>query len=151
SYVDRWVLAGPAIDAPNLFGGFGVYAEGLVQDRGQARGYGAYTALTWFHGPVSLLFEGKAYGDLAVVQPRFDDNQVEFTTVHHPSPPTVERLLQPLEHPQQDVVGGRLRADYRITDDVVATAAYGGFRDYLGYLSTGDPAMAPELRPGTVH
>jgi hypothetical protein len=150
-YVDRWVLAGPIIDAPRLAKSLGFYAEGLVQERAIGRGYGAYGTLTWFRGPLTVLLEGKAYGDLAVVQPRFDDDQSEFGAVRYTTPPTVERLLQPLEHPQQQVRGGRMRADYAITPAMIATAGYGVFRDHVGYLTVVDAGMPPALRPGTIH
>jgi hypothetical protein len=151
SFADRWVLAGPVFDAPRLAKSLGVYAEAIMQDRADARGYGAYGAVTYTKGPVNVLVEGKAYGDLAVVQPKFDDTQAEFATVRYTTPPTVERLLQPLEHAQQHIGGGRARVDYRIGTQIQLTGSYGMFRDNVGYLTHVGDEMPPEIRPGTIH
>jgi hypothetical protein len=148
---DRWLLLGPVIDAPRLGEHFGLYVEGLAQIRGDGRGLGVDAAGTWASGATTLLLEGKGYGDLAEVQPRFPDNQMEFRSVRYATPPTLERLLQPLEHPQREIWGGRARVDRRVSDRLGAWVSWALLRDHVGYsvvLVDGEPPMEV---PGTVH
>jgi len=150
-YDDRWLLYGPVLDAPRLTEHVGVYLEGIGQERQGERGFGAYGTVTVLADPVTVLVEGKAYGDLARVQPRWDITAREFSAVQYTAPPTVERILEPIEHDQRDVYGGRVRTDVRLSPSLVVYANDGVFRDHVGYLTRGD-AMAPPIKvPGTIH
>ncbi len=159
-YDDRWLLYGPVLDAPRVTDHLGFYLEGIGQEReGGERGFGAYGTVTWLADPVTVLFEGKAYGDLAKVQPRWPVNEQEFKSVQYTAPPTVERLLEPIEHDQTDVYGGRVRTDVRLTSSLLTFVSYGAFRDHVGYLTTIDPTVDPTMplptviqkMPGTIH
>ncbi|MHB8875041.1 MAG: hypothetical protein ACYC8T_15255 [Myxococcaceae bacterium] len=158
SYRERWLNAGPTIDAPRLTKNFGFYLEGLVQRRwtvsgGAGSGYGLYGTATANAGPATLLFEGKAYGDLEVVQPKFDRpradsptspllrGDIDFLQVQYAVLPTAERVAQQLEHPQKNVAGGRLRFDWAFSEGLVAFANYGLFRDDGGYQSPDSGAV----------
>lgn len=137
SFQEQWVTGGPKLDAPRLLPWLGIYAEALAQRRtavngAQETGYGAYGTATAYLGPVTVLFEGKAYGDLHVVQPRFSD--ITFRPVQYTALPTAERVLQPLTNPQRDIYGGRLRADWAISRELAVFANHGFFRDFVGYL-----------------
>jgi hypothetical protein len=153
SYKERWLIYGPFIDAPRLTPHIGVYLEGVGQRRGPLsfedpdgaagplppeitvpeieNGYGLYGAATIFAGRATILLEGKAYGDLATVKPQFED--IEFNTVQYTNPPTVERVLQPLENPQRDIAGGRANVTWSFSPTMQAFVNYGFFRDWLGY------------------
>ncbi len=148
AYRERWILFGPTIDAPRLTKHLGIYLEGVAQrraplrfdgtamdlvDKGTETGYGLYGAATVYAGRATVLLEGKAYGELAVVQPRFDVGQLEFRTVQYASPPTVERILQPLENPQRKIAGGRAKVDWTFSPNLQAFVNYGFFRDWIGY------------------
>lgn len=140
-YEETWISAGPSLDAPRLLPNLGLYLEGVAQHRRPATdavpaetGFGVYGTATIYAGKATILVEGKAYGDLAVVQPRLDQpEQLEFRSVQYTSPPTAERVLQVIENPQKEIAGARARADYRFSRDFVAYVNYGLFRDYLGY------------------
>jgi Family of unknown function (DUF6029) len=101
--------------------------------------------------PVTVLVEGKAYGDLAKVQPRWELGAQEFRVVQYTAPPTVERLLEPLEHEQRDIYGGRVRTDVRLADGLITFASYGAFRDHVGYLTFLDDTQGTKTVPGTIH
>lgn len=150
AYQERWFSGGPIIDAPRLTGWLGLYLEGVLQHRvtadgKTADGFGLYGTATARLGPVTLLFEGKAYGNLQVMQPRFD--AIEFQPVQYALDPTAERVLQVLEHPQRNIYGGRVRADWGLSQALNLYVNYGLFRDAEGYQApdTGD------LAAGTVH
>ncbi len=152
AWADRWVLAGPVLDLRRLTKNVSLYGEGVVQERGDGRGFGGYLSGTWLASSrVSVQVEGKAYGDLEVVQPRFDDEATPFAAVRYTTPPTVERLLEPLEHPQRETWGGRARTDVRLGDRLLVYGNYGLFRDHVGYLTEIDPDMPPTIVPGTIH
>jgi hypothetical protein len=159
-YRERWILFGPMIDAPRITPNFGLYLEGIVQRRTPVKfefaamdlvdqpvetGYGLYGSATFYKGPATVLLEGKAYGDLAVVQPVFDEQ--EFTSVQYTTPPTVERLLQPIENPQRKIVGGRGKFDWTFSPTFQGFVSYGFFRDYLGYQGP----LSGEQEPGDIH
>jgi hypothetical protein len=150
AWKERWVNVGPTLDAPRLTSWLGLYLEGIWQRRQAAdgevqNGFGGYGAATMHFGDFTVLLEGKAYGDLAVLHPTFD--ALEFQPVQYSAPPTLERLLQPLEHPQRNVYGGRVRADWALTQDVSVFLGHGLFRDAEGYL---DPDTAEQLA-GTIY
>jgi hypothetical protein len=150
TWKERWLNVGPTFDAPRLTPWLGVYLEGLWQRRmpitGAAKsGFGGYGAVTMHLGDVTVLFEGKAYGDLAVMQPHFD--AIEFQPVQYSAPPTLERVLQPLEHAQRNIYGGRVRLDWALNRDLGLFLADGLFRDAEGYL---DPDSLI-LRAGTIY
>jgi hypothetical protein len=152
-YGARWLNAGPIFDAPRLTPWLGVYAEGIMQRRtdinGQSQtGFGAYGTATVRMGAVTALLEGKAYGDLAIVQPQFPAaSAVEFAPVQYAVAPTAERVLQPLEHPQRNIYGGRLRIDWAIRQGITVYVNDGLFRDAEGYQMPG----TGDLAAGTVH
>jgi hypothetical protein len=150
AWKERWLNSGFTFDAPRLTPWLGLYVEGLWQRRwpitGETKnGFGAYGAATLSLGAVTLLVEGKAYGDLAVLHPRFDF--IEFQPVQYSAPPTLERVLQPLEHGQRNIYGGRVRADWRVDATLGLFAAHGLFEDAEGYLDPNSLA----LLPGTIH
>ncbi|MBX5482476.1 MAG: hypothetical protein IRZ16_11670 [Myxococcaceae bacterium] len=150
SFQERWIQGGPKIDAPRLLPWLGVYLEGIAQRRNEVdddhtTGYGLYGTATAYFGPVTLLVEGKAYGDLQVVQPDFEN--LDFDAVQYNALPTVERVLQPITHPQRNIYGGRLRADWALSPELVVYANHGFFRDFEGYL---DP-VSFDLFPGTIN
>lgn len=155
SFEDTWLLAGPTVDAPRLLPNLGLYLEGLVQRRSPPMfeaetGFGAYGAVTVFAGATTFLVEAKAYGDLETVQPRWE--REEFRPVQYTSPPTVERVLQPLERPQREIWGGRLRTDHALSPSFTVHASYGVFRDGdedEGYLVAGP--MGARTASGTIH
>jgi hypothetical protein len=145
-YEETWISAGPSIDAPRLLPNLGLYLEGVAQHRIPVEeamleaetGFGLYGTATIYAGNTTILVEGKAYGDLAVVQPRLDKpEQLEFRSVQYTSPPTAERVLQVIENPQKEIAGARARADHRFSKDFILYVNYGLFRDYLGYAVAG--------------
>jgi hypothetical protein len=151
-YQDRFLHLGPAVDAPRLTSWLGLYLEGLAQLRQTAqpsdarRGYGLYGAATLYLPAVTVLIEGKAYGDLAPVKPRLD--RPEFGSVAYSSPPTAERLLQVLENPQREIAGARVSVDWTARPGLAWQANYGLFRDWQGYS---DPAVVGAVRPAVIH
>jgi hypothetical protein len=150
-YQDRWLLYGPILDAPRLGEHLGLYLEGVGQEREGERGFGAYGTLTWMADPVTVLVEAKAYGDLARVQPRWQLEEQEFKAVQYTAVPTVERLLEPLEHDQRDVYGGRVRTDVRVAAAWTTFVSYGLFRDHVGYLTDLGGTQGIATVPGTIH
>lgn len=150
TFQERWILGGPRIDAPRLTDWLGLYIEGVGQRRlaingEEETGYGLYGSATGYFGPSTVLFEGKFYGDLAVVQPRFQ--YIEFQPVQYTALPTLERVIQPIEHPQRNIAGGRIRWDYTFNPKLSVFANQAVFRDWEGYQ---DPETA-DLMPGTIH
>ena len=154
-YVDRWLMVGPTLDAPSATQHFGFYVEAIGQYRNTGTnaapgsGYGLYGSATYHEGRATLVLEAKAYGDLEVPRPALD--MQEFSTVQYNSPPTVERVLQRLAHPQRDVVGGRARLDWRVSARLSAFGNYGAFRDYFGTGTVVQDGMPPELVNATIH
>lgn len=149
SYQERWLIGGPKFEAPRLFDWLGVYVEGVGQRRQHVdgtveTGYGIYGSATGYFGPVSVLFEGKAYGDLQTVQPRFQN--YEFQAVQYVMLPTLERVAQPLEHAQSDIAGGRVQVNWAVNPDLAIYVNHGTFRDWHGYL---DPETFDSLA-GTI-
>jgi hypothetical protein len=150
AYGERWLVGGPRLEAPRLTPWLGVYLEGVAQRRmhldGEVEtGYGLYGSATTYAGPVTVLLEGKAYGDLAVVQPEV--GSVDFRPLQYTALPTLERVQQPLEHAQREVAGGRVRADYNIHSGLGVYANYGLFRDFRGFFHL----RRPVLEPATIH
>ncbi len=150
NFDERWLLAGPRIDAPRLTDWLGVYLEGVAQRRTSIEGevetgYGLYGSATAYAGAYTVLVEGKAYGDLAVVQPTL--GSVDFGAVQYTQLPTLERVQQQLEHPQQNVAGGRVRVDWTASPTLGLYANHGTFRDWGGYLDPNGSAFLP----GTIH
>lgn len=151
AYRDRIAQVGATFESSGLPGDGNLYVEAIAQatdvasepDRPVA--YGAYAMATAARGRTSFLVEAKAYGDLLPVNPRLAS---PFEGVAYNNPPTAERKLQPLENPQRDLAGGRLRVDWRVSPAVVTFASYGVFRDGLGYA---DPATVGVVRDGTIH
>lgn len=159
---DRWYTFGPTIDAMGLTDHLGFYLEGVGQYRNagtdieegateveSATGYGIYGSATYNQDRATLLIEGKAYGDLLVIKPSAD-LPVEFDAVQYYSPPTLERLTQILDHPQQDTVGGRARFDWRANDRLLLFANYAYIRDYVGFDAEVDGSVEQDI-PATVH
>lgn len=149
-YQERWLIGGPRIEAPQLTDWLGLYLEGVGQrrmhiDGVNETGFGLYGSATAYLGPTTVLLEAKAYGDLAVVQPRFQ--HLEFNTVQYTALPTLERVQQPLEHAQRNITGARLRVDWTVTPDVAVYVNHGTFRDFEGYLHP----TARGVLPGTIH
>jgi hypothetical protein len=144
-YEDRYFQIGPSISAPRIVDWFGFYLEGVAQVHDSV-GYGLYGQATAYFGPATLLFEGKAYGDLAPIQPNL--GLPEFDTVAYNNPPTVERVLQVIENPQRNIAGGRLRLDWSFSPSFLAYLNYGVFRDWEGY---GDPNTFGVISAGTIH
>jgi peroxiredoxin len=151
AYRDRAAQVGATFDSARLAEGVSLYLEGMVQavstDPAPADplAAGVYGTASWTRGPATILFEGKAYGALTPLSPRLAN---PFEDVAYHSPPTVERVLQPLENPQRDIAGGRVRADWRAAPGVLAYASYGAFRDWLGYA---DPRTVGAIEDGTIH
>ncbi|GAB4509364.1 MAG: hypothetical protein Tsb0020_25860 [Haliangiales bacterium] len=151
-YTDRVLQVGATADAPRLLEDLGLYVEGMVQSVStepaaeHELAYALYaTATAYLGSSASLLFEGKLYGPLTPLNPNLDS---PFDGVVYSSPPTVERVLQPLENPQRDIAGGRARFDWRHSPALLTYVNYGLFRDWLGYA---DPAMVGQIRDGTIH
>ena len=150
SFKERWFVGGPKLEAPRLTDWLGIYLEGVAQNRNDVdgnsvTGFGLYGSATAYFGPVTLLFEGKAYGDLEVIQPHF--NSLEFEPVQYAALPTLERVAQPLEHTQREITGGRLQADWTINPNVSVYVNHGTFRDDVGYQ---EPESGDVL-PGMIH
>jgi hypothetical protein len=152
SYRDRFYHLGFTIDAPTLSDWLGLYLEGVAQLHRAGGGpdaapaYGLYGTATAYVGEVTLVAEGKAYGDLEPVKPRVA--RPEFAAVAYNNPPTAERLLQILENPQRDIRGGRLRADWKVTPSVTSYGNYAVFYDRQGYA---DPNAIGAIRSGVIH
>lgn len=152
SFRDRYYQVGSTLDAPRLAEHVGFYLESVAQFRdtsaGDAEnaGVGLYGSAVVYAGPATLLFEGKAYGDLEPIKPNLA--RPELASITYNNPPTVERVLQILENPQRNIYGGRARLDWTFSEHVVLNASYGLFRDDFGYM---DPAAVAERRPGTIH
>lgn len=150
-YTDRTIQLGVTADSPRLARNLGVYVEGMVQtvstepEAEDAVAYALYATSIAYLGRATLLFEGKLYGPLTPMNPNLE---TPFASIAYNNPPTLERVLQPLENPQRDVAGGRVRFDWRFTPTLLAYANYGMFRDWLGYA---DPAMVGDIRDGTIH
>ena len=155
AYRDRAAQVGATLDSPRLVAGaddsVGLYLEGMVQavstdpEPDDPLAAGVYGAASWTRGSATVLLEGKAYGALTPLNPRLAN---PFEDVAYHSPPTVERVLQPLENPQRDIAGGRVRLDWRFGPGVLAYASYGAFRDWLGYA---DPRTVGAIEDGTIH
>jgi len=158
---DRWYAFGPTVDAMGITDHFGFYLEAVGQHRNAgtdieegaaeveaASGYGVYGSATYHRDRATLLVEAKAYGDLLVVQPSAD-LPIEFEAVQYYSPPTIERITQILDHPQQDTVGGRARFDWRANDNFLIFANYAYIRDYVGFGV--ELEGSPETVDATVH
>ncbi|MEK6609041.1 MAG: hypothetical protein AABZ30_15390 [Myxococcota bacterium] len=151
-YTDRATQVGVNLDAPRLTPNVGFYLEGVGQvvraepEPEEPTGFGLYGSATGYLGRGTLLIEGKAYGNLTPLKP--DLGAAEFATVAYHSPPTVERVLQPIENPQREIAGGRTRFDWPLSPAWVVFANYGLFRDWQGYT---DPESVGDIRPGTIH
>lgn len=152
-YEDRVVHAGATLDGTRATERFGFYVEGIAQLRqgpsagDDTRGIGIYsTATVRMDDDLVLLVEGKAYGNLVPLHPELD--QPEFDALAYNQPPTAERVTQILENPQRDIAGARLRADWTISNQLLAYANYGVFRDWHGY---DDPEHVGQTNPGTIH
>lgn len=149
---DRYYQLGTTLDAPRLSNDFGFYLESIAQFRdteagvAQNAGVGAYGSAVVYSGAATLLFEGKAYGDLEPIKPNLI--RPEFASVAYNSPPTLERVAQILENPQQRIYGGRTRVDWAWSERLMVYGNYGLFRDDFGYTN---PADVAERRPGTIH
>jgi hypothetical protein len=152
TYRDRYIQLGPKIDAPRLTDDFGLYLEGIAQLRdtdpkpSAPSGFGLYGTATAYLGALTILFEGKAYGELVPVRPNL--GVPEFGAISYNNPPTVERIQQILENPQREIAGGRARFDYSFSPELLAYVSYALFRDWQGY---DDPVDLGQRRPGTVH
>jgi hypothetical protein len=148
-YEEKWILFGPTVDAPRLLPWLGVFVEGVGQRRmpsfgDEEDGFGIYGTITGYAGPTTIVVEGKAYGDLQVVSPippTAPPELLPFRSVQYASPPTVERILQIIENPQQEIAGARVRVDHAISPELLLYANYGLFRDYLGYQHPEDPVQ----------
>jgi peroxiredoxin len=155
AYTDRAAQVGATFDAPrflsHLADGVSLYLEGMVQSVStdpapdDPLAAGVYGTASWTRGPATVLVEGKAYGALTPLNPRLGN---PFEDVAYHSPPTVERVLQPLENPQRDIAGGRVRFDWRFAPGLLAYSSYGAFRDWLGYA---DPRTVGAIEDGTIH
>ncbi len=143
-YEDRTFMVGPTLHLPKLAENVSAYLEGVSQTRrtsgvGQdGQGFGLYGTLTVLGERASLLFEGKAYGNLQPVKPNLDP---AFAAVTYNNPPTVERAMQIIAHEQRDIMGGRLQFDWRFTDSLSGFASYGYFQDKQPYASAQDPMV----------
>ena len=149
-YTDRTTVVGVMVDAPRLTEQFGFYLEGVEQElrtdpaAERPRGFGLYGTATGNLEPVTLLFEGKAYGALTPLAPNLEEPA--FAAVAYNSPPTVERVQQIIENPATEIAGGRLRADWTVRPGVILHANAAFFRDWLGYADPG----SGELEPGSI-
>jgi hypothetical protein len=150
AYSDRFYQYGPMLDIPRLGEHFGLYLEGIAQTRDgpgrDGKGFGGYGAATVYAGPLTVLVEGKAYGKLEPLKPNLANPA--FSYIVYNTPPTLERVLQPLEHTQSEVYGGRVRLDLSFPYGMHALLNYGTFRDAQGYA---DPAATGQQRPGNIH
>jgi hypothetical protein len=139
--------AGQPDDDRALLGGFSAEGRGLpilrnvyVEYAHAARllagtssgGDAVYGAITHYHGPVTLLLEGKYYAGFPMVQTSLQNPTDSFATITYNNPPTVERVLADLDTVSNllDVGGGRLRADHRLADRLTWFASYGYFYDW---------------------
>lgn len=151
AYRDRYYHFGATLDAPRLNEHLGFYLEGIAQirdigaDAGDHTGVGVYGYGTAYAGPLTLLFEGKMYGELEPVKPYMQEPA--FASIAYNNPPTVERVLQVLENPQQRIYGGRLRADWTFSPDLTIYANYGLFLDDVGYS---DPDRVGAKQSGVI-
>ncbi len=157
-YQDQWYTFGPSLDAPHLTDKLGVYLEGIGQSRNDGSrgdgtggsGYGLYGAATYNDGPTTLVIEAKAYGDLEVIKPKNEFS--EFDTIQYYNPPTLERVTQILDRPQEDIVGGRLRLDYSASPTTLLYGNYALFRDYFdGGYQVENEAGEIEQQPASIH
>ena len=152
-YKDQWLMFGPSIDIPRLTDELGIYLEGVGQKRNQGTlpeakdGYGLYGSATYHRGKATIVAEGKAYGNLAIVQP--DVEHAEFSTIQYYNPPTLERITQIIDHAQQDTIGGRLRFDWSANKRTLLFANYAYIRDYIGFQVESDDGL--EVVDATVH
>lgn len=152
AFRDRYYQLGLTLDAPRLTEHVGLYLEGVSQLRDtepaadEDTGSGLYGAATAYLGRATILVEGKAYGALEPIKPRLA--RPEFSSLAYNSPPTLERVLQVIENPQQDIAGGRVRMDWSFSSSLLVHGNYGLFRDQLGYA---DPDQVGMRRPGTIH
>lgn len=123
---DRYVRAGFSIDAPRPVDWLALYLEyARREDRRtdqRESGDALYGSATAFAGPVTLLFEGKAYS--AYVPWRASNDP--FNTLVYQQPPTLERIVTQLTN-NTDILAGRLRADWVIAPGRVlfGSAEYG--------------------------
>lgn len=151
-YRDRALHVGATLDATGLVDRVRFYLEGVGQVLDgpsmdtEGLGLGLYATATADLGQVVLLFEGKAYGDLAPLRPQL--GRPEFAAIAYNQLPTVERVTQIIENPQRDIAGGRLRADWIVAPELLFYLNYGAFRDWHGY---DDPGMVGVRRAGTIH
>lgn len=163
-YDERWFLWGPTFDAPRLLPYLGLYLEGVQQRRTDpegetATGNGVYGTATVYAGRATVLVEGKAYGDLAVVKPVIVDHRNQeieaFRPVQYNVPPTAERLLQDLENPQANVRGARARFDWAFAPSLTTYVNYGLFQEQEEIyqdprLEAGEPGFG-DILGGTIH
>lgn len=150
-YTDRVGMAGVTLDAPQLTPELGFYLEAMGQRVStdpaaeDDTGFALYGTGTAYLGKTTLLLEGKAYGNLVPLHPRFDEPA--FSAVTYNSPPTVERVVQIIENPARRIGGARVRADYNVSPALITYVNYGAFVDWQGYA---DPDTG-EVRPGIIH
>lgn len=148
---DLIVNASGSIRVPTIFNHGDLYAEVAVQHNTGGRavalnddgslqrtpdltGYGIYLTGTFLWGPVSVSFEGKHYRSMlplmgnvnsdAAADPTF--SAPEFDTVAYNQPPNADTFYQePIGSPNICITGGRLRTDYRATNDLTTYAWFG--------------------------
>ncbi|HWM87519.1 MAG TPA: DUF6029 family protein [Kofleriaceae bacterium] len=150
-YTDRSFQYGVTVDAPRATQRFGFYLEAMGQEvtseptAQHPRGFALYGSATGYLGKATLLFEGKAYGDLTPLSPNL--GAPAFDAVSYSSPPTVERVQQTIENPATEIAGGRVRLDWSFSPALLAYVNYGAFRDWHGYS---DPDSG-DIEAGTIH
>lgn len=130
-YQDGRLGYGATVEAPRLLPWLDLYLEGAGlqlfkgKDAGSS-GFALYGSATAYAGPLSILFEGKAYHHF---DPWYaSTQQPEFRILSYNLPPTAELLLTELEDPQAEIYGGRLTFDYRVNSWLALVASDGMFR-----------------------
>jgi hypothetical protein len=133
---DQALLGGFSVDIPRLGKLGSAYVEYAHASRRlgdtTTPGDALYAACTAYRGPLSLLAEGKYYRAFPTLETSLRNAGDSFTTIRYNSPPTVERVLADPDSTSSVlyVGGGRLRADYKASQNVGAYASYGYFYDW---------------------
>jgi hypothetical protein len=137
----EFLNVGATLEMPRPVDWASVYAEVAHLDRnrfiGQARqlleqeGFGLYGNINLFFGPMTFLLEGKAYDNMFSILPgdASDPLAQRRQNINRLSePPTAERFGATILS-NQTVFGGRVRADWSVTPEIVPYVSYGHYVD----------------------
>lgn len=119
--------AGVSLEMPRPLPGLSLYGEYALRADHEADaehpGHAFYTSATGTSGPLSVVFEGKAYLGYQPWKATNNAGIKNLLNVVYMAPPTLERIITPLSN-NTDIVAGRLRLDYAAGPALSGYAAY---------------------------